>query len=131
MQQPLGYVDQQFPKQICRLHKSLYGLKQAPRACFDHFTSQLLHLGFIASLADFSLFIYHNSHITIFLLLYVDDIIITGNDPPQISHLITALNIAFKLKDLGALSYFLGIQIVPTKFGQTLCQSKYAYDILH
>ena len=81
-------------------------------------------------MVDSSLFIYHNSHTTIYLLLYVDDIIITGNDPPQIPHLITALSTAFELKDLGALSYFLGIQIVPTKFGLTLCQSKYAYDIL-
>ena len=120
MQQPSSYVDQQFLNQICRLHKSLYGLKQAPRAWFDRFTSQLLHLGFIASLVDSSLFIDHNSHTTIYLLLYVDDIIITGNDP-QISYLITALSTTFELKDLGALSYFLGIQIVPTKFGLTLC----------
>ena len=61
----------------------------------------------------------------------MDDIIITGNDPPQISHLITALSHAFDLKDLGALSYFFGVQIVPTQFGLTLCQSKYASDILH
>ena len=121
MQQPPGYVDSQFPSHVCKLHKSLYGLKQAPRAWFDRFTSQLLHLGFVPSLADPSLFIYHYHHTTIYLLLYVDDIIITGNDSTQISHLITTLSHAFELKDLGALSYFLGIQIIPTKFGLTLC----------
>ena len=131
MQQPPSYVDSKFPNHVCELHKSLYGLKQAPRAWFDHFTSQLLHLWFIASLVDSSLFIYHNSHTTTYLLLYVDDIIIMGNDPPQISHLVTAFSLAFELKDLGALFYFLGIQIVPTKFGLILCQSKYASDILH
>ena len=131
MQQPPGYVDSQFPSHVCKLHKSLYGLKQAPRAWFDRFTSQLLHLGFVASLADPSLFFYHYHHTTIYLLLYVDDIIITGNDSTQISHLITTLSHAFELKDLGALSYFLGIQIIPTRFGLTLCQSKYASDILH
>ena len=109
MQQPQGYVDSRFPQHVCRLHKSLYGLKQAPRAWFERFTSQLLHLGFIASLADSSLFIYHHSHITIYLLIYVDDIVITRNDPPQISHLVTALRHSFELKDLGVLSYFLGI----------------------
>ncbi|XP_065636783.1 uncharacterized mitochondrial protein AtMg00810-like [Quercus suber] len=79
--------------------------------------------------AEFSSW-YQSSHTTIYLLLYVDDIIITGNDPSHISHLITAPSHAFELKDLGALSYFLGMQIVPTQFGLTLCQSKYAY-ILH
>lgn len=89
---------------------------------------KVLPLGFfsLASLADFSLFIYHCSYTTSYLLLYVDDIIITRNDTSQISHFITALSHAFELKYLGALSYFLGIQIVLAKFGLTLCQSKYA-----
>ena len=109
MEQPQGYVDQQFPHHVCRLHKFLYGLKQAPRAWFDRFTSQLLHLGFEASMADSSLFVFH-SHLTIiYLLVYVDDIIITGNSSSQVSHLVTALSKAFELKDLGALSYSLGI----------------------
>ena len=63
--------------------------------------------------------------------MYVDDIIITGNSISQVSHFVTALSKAFELKDLGALSYFLGIQIMPTRFGLTLCQSKYASDVLH
>lgn len=81
MQQPFGYVDPQFPSHVYKLHKSLYGLKQASRAWFDRFTSQLLHLGFVASLANPLLFIYHHHQTTIYLLLYVDDIIIIGNDP--------------------------------------------------
>ena len=124
-------MDHQFPHHVCRLHKSLYGLKQAPRAWFDRFASQLLHLGFEASMADSSLFVYHSRQIIIYLLVYVDDIIITGNSSSQVSHLVTALSQAFELKDLGALSYFLGIQILPTRFGLTLCQSKYASDVLH
>ena len=117
MQQPPGYVDSHYPSHVCKLHKSLYGLKQAPRAWFDRFTSQLLHLGFVASLADPSLFIYQSNHTTIYLLLYVDDIILTGNKSTQLSHLITALSHTFELKDLGPLSYFLGIQIIPTRCG--------------
>ena len=124
-------MDHQFPHHVCRLHKSLYGLKQAPRAWFDRFASQLLHLGFEASMADSSLFVYHSRQIIIYLLVYVDDIIITGNSSSQLSHLVTALSQAFELKDLGALSYFLGIQIMPTRFGLTLCQSKYASDVLY
>ena len=131
MAQPPGYVDHQFPQHVCRLHKSLYGLKQAPRAWFDRVASQLLHLGFKASMADSSLFVYHSHQLIIYLIVYVDDIIIIGNSSSQVSHLVTAFSQAFELKDLGALSYFLGIQIMPTRFGLTLCQSKYASDVLH
>ena len=79
MQQPLGYVDAQFPHHVCRLHKSLYGLKQTPRAWFDRFISQLLHFGFMDSMADSSLFVFHSHQTIIYLLLYADDIINTGN----------------------------------------------------
>ena len=85
----------------------------------------------MASVADSSLFIFHSHQTIIYLLLYVDDIIITGNSTSQVDHIVTALSSAFELKDLGALSYFLGIQILPTRFGLTLCQSKYASDVLH
>ncbi|XP_023881757.1 uncharacterized mitochondrial protein AtMg00810-like [Quercus suber] len=82
-------------------------------------------------MADSSLFVFASHQTIIYLLVYVDDIIITGNSSSQVSHLVTALSKAFELKDLGALSYFLGIQIVPSKFGLTLCQSKYAFNVLH
>ena len=82
-------------------------------------------------MADSSLFVYHFHQLIIYLLVYVDDIIIPSNFSSQVSHLVTALSQAFELKDLGALSYFLGIQILPTRFCLTLCQSKYASDVLH
>ena len=82
-------------------------------------------------MADSSLFVFDSHQTIIYLFVYIDDIIITGNSSSQVSHLVTALSKAFELKDLGALSYFLGIQIVPSKFGLTLCQSKYASDVLH
>ena len=80
MSQPLGFVDKAHPSHVCQLHKSLNGLKQALRAWFERFTSLLLTLGFIASVVDASLFILRRRSLTIYLLLYVDDIIITGND---------------------------------------------------
>ena len=103
MQQPPGYIDSNRPHHVYKLQKYLYGLKQAPKAWFDRFTSQLLHVGFIASLVDSSLFIYHFSHTIIYLLVYVDDIIITGNSSTHISNLIQALSHTFDLKDLGSL----------------------------
>ena len=131
MQQPQGYVHPSKPHYVCKLLKSLYGLKQAPRAWFERFTSQLLHLGFVASLADSSLLVYQSGSTILYLLLYVDDIIITGNASNQITYLISALSATFDLKDLGPLNYFLGIQITPTKYGLTLSQTKYASDVLH
>lgn len=120
MQQPPGYVDFVYPNYVCKLHKSLYGLEQAPRAWFERFIFNLLHMGFTASIVDSSLFIYQLAKTIIYLLLYVDDIIVTGNSVVQISQLIIALSQAFELKDLRPLSYFLGIQIAHSKFGITL-----------
>ena len=131
MHQPLGYVDPKHPDYVCRLHKSLYGLKQAPRAWFERFTFHLLHLGFTASAANSSLFIFFSANTIIYFLLYVDDIIVTRNDLAQVAHLIPTFGYVFELKDLGPLNYFLGIQITQTTYGLTLTQSKYTSDVLH
>ena len=131
MQQPLGYIDAAHPTYACKLHKSLYGLKQAPRAWFERFTFHLIHLGFQASFADNSLFIFHSKSTIIYLLLYVDDIILTGNNSKHIASLVTALKAVFELKDLGVLNYFLSVQISRTPVGLHLTQSKYASNILH
>ena len=111
MSQPSSYVDPEHPTHVCLLHKAIYGLKQAPRAWFESFTSQLFHIGFHASSADSNLFILHHGSFVIYLLLYVDDIIITGNSPPFIDQLISSLSAAFDLKNLGLLKFFLGLQI--------------------
>uniref|UniRef100_A0A2N9J9G3 Uncharacterized protein n=1 Tax=Fagus sylvatica TaxID=28930 RepID=A0A2N9J9G3_FAGSY len=130
MTQPIGFIDSAKPSHVCQLHKSLYGLKQAPRAWFERFTSHLLTLGFSASVADASLFILHHGSTTVYLLLYVDDIIITGNNPTAISDIITQLSNAFELKDLGPLRYFLGLQIDYKKVGLFVHQHKYITDLL-
>uniref|UniRef100_A0A2N9J0D9 Integrase catalytic domain-containing protein n=1 Tax=Fagus sylvatica TaxID=28930 RepID=A0A2N9J0D9_FAGSY len=111
MTQPQGYIDPTHSDYVCKLQKSIYGLKQAPRAWFESFTTQLLHLGFIASSADSSLFIYKDNQVIAYLLLYVDDIVLTSNTPSFLDHLIHQLNSIFDLKDLGSLHYFLGLQI--------------------
>uniref|UniRef100_A0A2N9H210 Uncharacterized protein n=1 Tax=Fagus sylvatica TaxID=28930 RepID=A0A2N9H210_FAGSY len=131
MAQPLGFVNSSLPSHVCHLHKSLYGLKQAPRAWFERFTSHLLTLGFKASVADASLFILSHKSVTIYLLLYVDDIIITGNNSSAVSNIISQLSTAFELKDLGPLRYFLGLQIDYKKGGFFVHQRKYLTDLLH
>uniref|UniRef100_A0A2N9JB37 Reverse transcriptase Ty1/copia-type domain-containing protein n=1 Tax=Fagus sylvatica TaxID=28930 RepID=A0A2N9JB37_FAGSY len=131
MAQPIGFLDSAHPSHVCQLHKSLYGLKQAPRAWFERFTSHLLTLGFSASVADATLFVLHHGSTTVYLLLYVDDIIITGNNPTAVSDIITQLSTAFELKDLGPLRYFLGLQIEYKKVGLFVHQHKYLTDFLH
>jgi hypothetical protein len=76
-----------------------------------------LELGFIGSQVDHSLFIYHVGTIHIFLLIYVDDIIVTSNDDCSVNWLINQLQADFAMKDLGSLHYFLGIQAIRTVAG--------------
>ena len=91
MIQPLGFVDSTVPTHICKLHKSIYGLKQAPRAWYDKLSSFLLTLGFKQSKSDSSLFIYSKQDIILFLLVYVDDMLLTGNDSRVMSDIIRQL----------------------------------------
>ena len=79
MKQPPSFEDSNAPHYICRLDKALYGLKQAPRAWFSRLSSKLHDLGFTPSKADTSLFLFDKSGIQMFLLIYVDDIIVTSS----------------------------------------------------
>jgi hypothetical protein len=130
MEQPKGFVDKNHPHSVCKLQKAIYGLKQAPRAWFNRLSSYLLDIGFTASLVDNSLFILISGSIQIFMLIYVDDIIITGTHPDMIHNLIQLMKKEFPVKDLGSLSFFLGIQVTRDSAGLHLCQSKYITDIL-
>ncbi|KAJ6945155.1 Retrovirus-related Pol polyprotein from transposon RE1 [Populus alba x Populus x berolinensis] len=131
MDQPPGYTDPRFPHHVCRLKRALYGLKQAPRAWFQRFSSFLLQLGFLISKADSSLFVHHSAARTVYLLLYIDDMVLTGNNPSLIKNLITQLSTEFAMKDLGSLHYFLGVEVHHHSHGLFLSQTKYALDLLH
>ena len=79
MRQPPGYENKKTPHYVRKLDKALYGLKQAPRAWYSRLSSQLSHLGFVASKAGTSLFIYNKATTIIFVLIYVDDIIVASS----------------------------------------------------
>jgi hypothetical protein len=111
MKQPPGYIDQNFLQHVCKLDMALYGLKQTLRAWYSKLSAKLVLLGFKASKADTLLFIYNKSGVTIFLLVYVDDIIVTSSSQSAIMALLDVLHLEFALKDLGNLHYFLGIQV--------------------
>jgi histone deacetylase 1/2 len=130
MKQPPGYENPKTPHYVCNLDKSLYGLKQAPRAWFSKLSPKLEELGFLASKADTSLFIYNKSGIIMFVLVYVEDIIVTSSSNKAIDALLQDLNSTFALKDLGDLHYFLGIEVKSFSQGIMLTQEKYALDLL-
>jgi len=130
MSQPPGFSHPQFPHHICKLHKALYGLKQAPRAWFSRLSSKLLALGFRGAKTDSSLFIFKSPEFTMFILIYVDDIIITCSKDSAIDNLLSLLQSDFSIKDLGLLNFFLGIEVVDTPDGSLLSQKRYILDIL-
>lgn len=130
MIQPPGFVDPNLHSHVCRLKKSLYGLKQAPRAWYQELSTCLIQLGFQQSKSDSSLFIYTCDGVTIFFLIYVDDLLITGSDSTVISKVVEQLGRRFSLKDLGPLNYFLDIEVISVKQWLFLSQHKYIRDLL-
>lgn len=117
-------------RRVCRLHKSLYGLKQSPRCWFAKLRMSLKTYGFRQSLADYSLFSYMKNGKQLYVLIYVDDLIITGNSIDAITEFKGYLSSCFHMKDLGVLKYFLGIEVARSPTGIYLSQRKYTLDII-
>lgn len=115
---------------IYKLHKSLYGLKQASRQWFARFSSVLIELGFEQSKVDSSFFIRANGTIFTHILVYVDDIVVTGNCSDTIQELKFTLDKCFKLKDLGDLKFFLGIEVAQSVKGISINQRHCALTFL-
>nr|GEX54076.1 putative reverse transcriptase, RNA-dependent DNA polymerase [Tanacetum cinerariifolium] len=113
MEAPPGFSEHFKPGEACRLKKSLYGLKQSPRAWFGRFT----------------LAIKRKNRVTC-LIIYVDDMVITGNDEKEIKKLKEGLFAEFEMKDLRNLKYFLGIEVLRSPKGIFICQKKYILDLL-
>ncbi|XP_071735501.1 uncharacterized mitochondrial protein AtMg00810-like [Rutidosis leptorrhynchoides] len=135
---PLGYAGkwehiQNIPAEkskVCKLKKSLYGLKQAPRQWFTKLSSALLSFGYVQSKADYSLFTKKYDSQFTDVLCYVDDLLITGSSSVHIQQLKDNLKSFFHMKDLGELSYFLGLEVSKTDQWVFISQKKYTVDIL-
>ncbi|PKU81762.1 Retrovirus-related Pol polyprotein from transposon TNT 1-94 [Dendrobium catenatum] len=130
MKQPPGFLDADHPTHVCKLNKALYGLKQAPRQWFETLTGFLHQCEFTTSHSDPSLLIYNKNKITIYILIYVDDILLTGNNALFVSQLLSKLHQRFQMRNLGTLHQFLGITAESTETGMLLHQKQYAEDIL-
>ncbi|GKV22340.1 hypothetical protein SLEP1_g32220 [Rubroshorea leprosula] len=118
------------PNKVCRWKRDLYGLKQAPQAWFAKFSTTISEFGFTSSPHDTTLFIRKINHGMILLFLYVDDIIIIGDDILCIHDLKQFLSYKFEIKDLDVLSYFLGFEVNFSYDGYLLSQTKYASDLI-
>jgi hypothetical protein len=130
MSQPLGFNHPQFPSHVYKLQKAIYGLKQAPKAWFSKLSSRLLQLGFCRSRSDTSLFFLKDASFTMYVLIYVDDIIITCSKATAIDDLLHQLSSDFAVKDLGKLNFFLGVEVLENTTGVILSQQRYILDIL-
>uniref|UniRef100_A0A2N9E4Z4 Integrase catalytic domain-containing protein n=1 Tax=Fagus sylvatica TaxID=28930 RepID=A0A2N9E4Z4_FAGSY len=128
MTQPPGFESK--GECVCHLKKSIYGLKQSPRAWFDKFSKAVVSHGMTRSQTDHSVFFKKTRTGIVILVVYVDDIVITGSDKEGIQILINHLSSSFLTKDLGKLRYFLGIEVARSKAGISLSQRKYTLDIL-
>ena len=99
------------PEHVCHLNKSLYGLKQAPQAWYNRFASYLLSIAFMGARSNMSLFILRHDSGTIYLLLYVDDIVLMASSVSLLRWAIEALQNEFSMKDLEPLHHFLGVSV--------------------
>lgn len=132
MQQPEGFVDSNYPKQVCKLLWSLYGLKQSPQMWFQRFNSYLLEIGFLPCSADGNVYVKKQGTNFAMLGLYVDDSIVISNSSAFFTSIKHDLFLHFEMVDNGELEYCLGIQITHDRVAKTitLSQPKYINDIL-
>ncbi|XP_016200326.1 uncharacterized protein LOC107641346 [Arachis ipaensis] len=130
MRQPSGY-EQEDPSLVCKLTKTFYGLKQAPREWYHKLASGLRKIGFAATKSDVSVFVKIVDGLQTYVLVYVDDIIVTDESSALVTDVIAKLNKKFALKDIGYLHYFLGIQVTRTcDGGLVLTQQKHVGEVL-
>ncbi|XP_019241811.1 PREDICTED: uncharacterized protein LOC109221824 [Nicotiana attenuata] len=115
---------------VCKLNKSLYGLKQASRQWYAKLSDALHSKGFQHSKNDYSLFFKHTTAGSVYLGVYVDDIALTGNDIEGILYLKQFLDAQFKIKDLGSLHYFLGLEVMYVSDGILVNQRKFALELV-
>ncbi|GJX61870.1 putative RNA-directed DNA polymerase [Tanacetum coccineum] len=129
MELPPGVMNSEKGK-VCKLKKALYGLKQSPRAWFGRFTKSMKAFGYRQSNSDHTLFVKRKAGKLTALIVYVDDMVVTGDDTEEIEALKNYLSQEFEMKDLGQLKYFLGIEVARSIQGISMSQRKYTLDLL-
>ena len=131
MVQPPGLKFSTYPQAVCRLKKLIYTLKQAPKACHSKITQYLHQISFKMSKSDNTLFVRSNSRGQVFIIIYVDDLVIGGEHLAGIEHIKKLLFCRFEMKDMKELHYFLGIEVIWTLYGTMNSQRRYILNLLY
>jgi hypothetical protein len=131
MEQPEGFADRD-PSWVARLLKGLYGLKQGGRKWFERLEQVLIELGFSRIRSDASVFVWAKNGVRVIVPVFVDDITFASKDKAKIQELKLELGKHFKLRDLGATSFLLGVEITRDRAKRTLhlSQRQYVLDLL-
>ncbi|GKA74452.1 retrotransposon protein, putative, ty1-copia subclass [Tanacetum coccineum] len=132
MTQPEGFVNPKYPNHVCKLKRSIYGLKQASRQWNKRFDDEIKKFGFTQNRDEPCVYQKASGSYVTFLILYVDDILIMGNNIPMLQDVKSYLGRCFAMKDLGEAAYILGIKIYRDRSKRliSLCQSAYIEKIL-
>eukprot|EP00253_Pinus_taeda_P008455 PITA_08455 len=132
MSQPEGFAVKGHEHKVCKLVKSLYGLKQAPRAWYEKLTEHLLKLNFNHFDLDVAtLFVKKFGKTVVYLVVYVDDLLMTGKNESYIAFIKKELGKSFEMTDLGYVHYYLGTEVTQHPKSIFLCQKKYIGDLLN
>ncbi|RVW36141.1 Retrovirus-related Pol polyprotein from transposon RE1 [Vitis vinifera] len=131
MMLPPGFYKKEEETRVCKLKKSLYGHKQSPKAWFDRFTKVIKNQGYQQGQSDHTMFFKQsNDGRMIILIVYIDDIILTGDDTGEVERLKKVLATEFEVKDLAQMRYFLGMEVARSRKGISISQRKYVLDLL-
>lgn len=130
IEQPPGFVVLGKEDKVCRLHKALYGLKQAPRAWYHRIDSFFVSANLSRSPSDANLYFFCEKNLYMVIILYVDDLIITGSHEQRIVQTQELLCQEFEMTNLGLMHYCLGIEVWQKPKGIFISQQKYAREIL-
>ena len=130
IRQPEGFIEQGGEDKVCLLNKALYGLKQAGRAWQQELFTLISQNGYVQSKKEPCIWFKAYSKTMRLITIYVDGILLTGNDEDEIKKISKIMGKEFKMKDLGKIQEFLGIQVIRTNDGMKLCQRKYAEQVV-
>lgn len=130
MTQPPGFEQSGLEHLVCRLKRSIYGLKQSPRTWYEEIDKFLRDHHWLRSTIDPNLYILRSGSSIVLLLLYVDDLLITGNDRSLIDNVKTQLQSKYKMKDLGSVQRYLGVEFEFSSSGILVHQREYAKKVL-